>query len=583
MQRILCAVTITATFICSGFSAYGAGVTDEGSGVDVGDGNALYDIPYDPKNVKEVTFLRPTAKHPYYEIVVPIGDWKDGKGASLTKVVVNGTNSDSFYAFVDGFSHVQSGWITRKSETAPNVVIVTRSVWHDAKPTKIDIEFSVEGASTPVIKNFTATAPATGGAPKGWNRYQSVALHESTGLDRKNEPVEFSLTVRDEDCAELAKELRLFSVNNDSGALTPVAVQTFNEKFFAGRPAGTSNPNYLQHPSKSLEGVFFANVPASGTGVYAFFYDNPKADAAKAPESQLKVTGKSLGAIVENEFYVVDLDDHSGQIASIGIKGRDANPAPKLTNSYSRAAHWNPDSFGENGKWGHTFAWNPPDEVTVTTRGPLMFRITCAGRMPDLTNQVYSSVTYTFYSGVPYIKQSTATEVRDNFNASALRNGELVLDSHLTTHFVWQERAGETKRMKIGHGPNWQDEWGIRVDQDVPWLAMTNEAENYGVAEIVQSSIAFNPHRGEATTHRPAFYLYYHHFWAIPVTYFTRGWMYPFSDYQRGPILPMDKGSTYVEKGAFLPAYLGEGDARYSVWQNASTSLQIPLQQRWGR
>ncbi|MCL4691366.1 MAG: hypothetical protein KJ060_02505, partial [Candidatus Hydrogenedentes bacterium] len=205
------------------------------------------------------------------------------------------------------------------------------------------------------------------------------------------------------------------------------------------------------------------------------------------------------------------------------LKGRDENPVPTLTNSYSNAVHWNPDSFSDNGKWGHTFAWDPPDKTIVTTRGPLMFRITNSGRMPDATPQVNASVTYTFYAGVPYVKCATVMEVRDPLNASAIRNGEIVLDSHLIDHFVWKEKNGELRSARTLHGPNWQDEWAIRVDHDVPWLALTNEAQDFGIGEVIESSLAFNATRGEATTHRPAFYLYYHHFWSIPVTYFTRG------------------------------------------------------------
>ena len=138
-------------------------------------------------------------------------------------------------------------------------------------------------------------------------------------------------------------------------------------------------------------------------------------------------------------------------------------------------------------------------------------------------------------------------------------------------------------RLPTLHGPNWQDEWATRVDQDVPWLAMTNEREDYGIGEVIQSSLAFSPEHGEATTHRPAFYLYYHHFWSLPVTYFTRAWVYPFSDYQRGPILPVDSGSTYVEKMAFLPFHLHSGDKRYTEIERVSTALRYPLIQRWGR
>lgn len=551
-------------------------------GRDVGDGNVLYDTPYDPKSVGEVTFVAPTVAHPYYEIVVPLGDWREGKGATLSKVIVNGVESDSFYVFVDGFSHVQSGWITREMDTAPNVVIVTRSVWHNNEETKIELRIEASGKAEPVVKTFSAKAPSAGGAPAGWTRYQSVVLTETAGLERTNEPVEFSITARQEDCADLARELRLFAVE-ENGALAPVAVQTFNAKRFAGRPPGTSNPNYLQHPSQSAEAVFLASVPANGSRVYVALYGNDKPTPPPTGEGDLKVTGDQPGFVVENKYFATDLDDASGQVKSFRIKGRDDKPAPLLTNSLTLAAHWNPDSFSDNGKWGHTFAWDPPDDTTISANGPIMFRITNRGRMPDWTPQVYASVTYSFYSNSPYMKCSTVMEVRDELNADALRNGELVLDSHLVDHFVWQEKNGALRTIRTVHGPNWQDEWGTRVEQDVPWIAMTNEPEGYGVAEIIQSSIAFNPNRGEATTHRAAFYLYYHHFWNVPLTYFTRGWMYPFSDYQRGPIIKVDAGSTYVEKMAFYPAHLGEGDARYAAFANASTQMQQPLLQRWGR
>lgn len=550
-------------------------------GWDVGDGQVLYDTPYDPKHLESITFVAPTAAHPFYEIVVPLSDWSEGKGATVQKVLVNGVESDSFYVFVDGFSHVQSAWITREAETALNVVLVTRSVWHNGEDTSIEVHIS--GSSEPIIKKFDAKAPAKGGVPKEWRRYQSLVLSEDAGLARNNEPVEVSLTVRAEDCADLERELCLFVIAPDTGELDPVNLQTFNVQRFPGRPPGTSNPNYLQHPSKSLEAVFLACVPANSARVYIFLYDNPSAKEPKPADTDLKIDGAALGAIVENAYYIADLDDKSGQIASFEIKGRGDHPAPKLTNSLTYAVHWNPDSFSDSGLWGHTFAWNPPDETVISTRGPIMFRVTNSGRMPDRTPQVHASVTYSFYASVPYVKVTTITEVRDPLNVSALRNGEIVLDSHLVTHFVWQEKNGKIKTVRTLHGPNWQDEWAARVDHDVPWLAITHEPESYGIAELIVNSLAFNPNRGEAITHRPAFYLYYHHFWTLPVSYFTRAWVYPFSDYQRGPILPVDAGSTYVEKAAFLPCTLGQGDTRYARFQAASYQLRNPLVQRWGR
>ena len=555
-------------------------------GREVGDGQVRYHIPYDPRHVTAITFISPTVQHPFFEIVVPMGDWTEGKSATVQKVRVNGVDSDSFYLFVDGFSHVQSGWLTQQSPIASNVVLVTRSLWHNRESVAIDVEIAVAGeedTSLTITNSYTARAPATGGGPEGWRRYQSVVLSEPAGLARDHEPVEFSLTMRAEDCADLERELRLYAWDSQSRQPMALPVQTFNARQFGGTPPGTTNANYLQHPSRSAQGVFLASVPAHGSQVYLFVYDNPAAAAPEPPATDLAVNGPPLGASVENQFYLVRLDPKCGQVASFDFKGRKEKPVPRLSNSLTFAVHWNPDSFSDNGLWGHTFAWNPPERTVVTARGPLLFRVTNSGRMPQSTPQVHASVTYSFYAHTPYVCVVTITQVRDPLNASAIRNGEIVLDSHLVTHWVWQEKSGDLHTLPTLHGPNWQDEWAARVDQDVPWLAMTNEGEDYGIGELIQSSLAFSPERGEATTHRPAFYLYCHHFWALPVTYFTRAWVYPFSDYQRGPILPVDPGSTYVEKMAFLPFYLHKGGKRYAEIEAASTALRYPLLQRWGR
>ncbi|MBI2422737.1 MAG: hypothetical protein HYV27_07895 [Candidatus Hydrogenedentes bacterium] len=555
-------------------------------GRDVGDGQVRYDCPFDPAAVPEVTFVAPTAAYPFYEIAVPLGAVEGLTDATVTKAAFNGVACDSFYVFVDGFSHVQSGWITRKATKAENVLLVMRSLWHNGEKAAIEVTISgkdAAGAAQSAVRHVTATAPGTGGGPEGFRRYQTVVLEETAGVAREAEPFECSIAARKEDAADLATELRVFALNEDQNAPVAVPFQSFNAQRFDGTPAGTSNENYLQHPSQSIDLVFLASVPADGAQVYLFAYDHPNVPAAETMATDLVVDGPDLGAMVENRFFKADLDDKSGQIASFQLKGRDENPVPLLSNHLSNAAHWNPDSFSDNGLWGHTFAWDPPDRTVVSTRGPILFRITNSGRMPAATPQVYASVTYSFYASVPYVKVSTVLEVRDPLNVNALRNGELVLDAHLVTDFVWEDKDGGLRTARGLHGPNWQDEWATRLDHDVPWLALTNEPGNFGIAELVQTSTAFNPVSGEATVHRPAFYLYYHHFWGSPVTYFTRAWIYPFSDYQRGPIVKAAVGSTYVEKMAFMPFFLRYGADRYGDVQSVSKQLKMPLRERWGR
>lgn len=553
-------------------------------GLDVGDGQVLYDIPFDPKDVAAMSFYAPTAVHPYYEVVVPMGEWTEGSNATVTKVRYNGIDCESYYIFVDGFSHVQSGWITRKATSAPNVVLVARSLWHNGESARIELDISAtgeDGKAKTVTKRYDGTAPALGGGPAGFRHYQTVALEETAGLARESEPFECSIAAREENAGDLAKELRVYQVAGGQ----PIAInfQTFNPQIFPGTPPGTSNENYLQHPSRSVDVVFLASVPADGTSVYLFAYDNAGAGAYVPASTDMTIEGPDLGAVVENKYFKADLDDKSGQIASFTLKGREDNPVPVLTNNLSNAAHWNPDSFSDNGMWGHTFAWDPPEHTVVTTRGPIMFRITNTGRMPASTPQVWASVTYSFYASTPYVKATTSLEVRDPLNINALRNGELVINSHLVTDFVWEDKDGKLRTMRGLHGPNWQDEWATRVDYDVPWLALTNEEKDYGIGELVQVSTAFNPETGTPTVHRPAFYLYYHHFWGTPVTYFTRGWVYPFSDYQRGPIMVAAKGSTYLEKMAFMPFFLHKGKDRYQAIQEANVALKQPLRERWGR
>ena len=565
-------------------TAWAAKPVSAEKGRDVGGSCVKYDIPYDPATVREMTFTAPTTQHPFYEIVVPLGDWEEGKSASVQAVRVNGCEYPAVYVFVEGVSHFQSNWITRQVSTAKSVVIVVRAPWHNGEETTVEMDISAQGddGAKTLTKSATATAPATGGAPAGWRRYQSVLLTEDMGLAREGEPIEFTVTARAEDVGDWGREIRVCAVDQNTGALTPVPCQIYEEKYFPGTPVGTSSDNYLKHPSRAAWGVFPADVNAKSSAVYVLFYGNPDAEAIAPPTPSFSVEGDLPGVLVENDFYRVKLSDACGQIAYMDLKGSQGQEAPRLTNSYSLAVHWNPDSYTDNGLWGHTFSWDPPEQTVVSASGPLMYRVTNSGRMPGYTPQIWTSVSYTFYATTPYVKVSTTMEVRDDTNASAIRNGEMVLDSHLVTHWVWQEKTGKMKKVRAIHGPNLQDERATRVDQDIPWIAMVNEPEDYGLGSIVEVSTAFNPNCGEATVHRPAFYLYAHHQWGIPLTYFTRAWVYPFADYHRGPIIPLAKGSTYIERMAYMPFALEKGGKRYRHIEEAGIQVRYPLIQRWG-
>ena len=46
-----------------------------------------------------------------------------------------------------------------------------------------------------------------------------------------------------------------------------------------------------------------------------------------------------------------------------------------------------------------------------------------------------------------------------------------MLDTHLVTHLVWEEKTGQRHTVRAMHGPNHQNEWAARVDHDVSRMA----------------------------------------------------------------------------------------------------------------
>ncbi|MFH1741663.1 MAG: hypothetical protein ABIH23_21875 [bacterium] len=540
-------------------------------------------IPFEPDKLRELTCFAPTPERPLYEIAIPIGDWDGGKGASVGEVTINGKKRDLFTVYSDGRSHHHANWITQNSESTKNIVVLVIAPWRNGE--RIDATVEITHSANAEKRSFSGTAPGRGGIPSNALEYESFALAEEAGLDRKAEPCEVAVSVYlDEIVRSLAEELRLYRMNKE-GDLIPVPIQVFDEDGVPGviKPAQyyQSRSNYLYSPSKTARIFFLAEVPANGTVPYVITYGDASPPPAPQPKSTLKIEGEAPGFVVSNEYYTCVLHPKCGQINSLKIQGEAAADVPVLTNHLTMAAHWNPDSYGANGKWGHTFAWDPPDHVDVATRGPLMLRITNSGRMPDETPQVYASVSYSFYAGVPYVGVTTMMEVRDPYSASALRNGELVLDTHLMTHFVWKDKAGQLNRIPTMPRGGILDDLAIMTEPDVPWLAMTNELDGYGIAAIWTTSDAFDRERGTRPVFRPGYFLYSHHEWGTPLTYFTRAWVYPFSYKGRRPNIMVEPGAVYLERGVFYP-FLFKPGSEYKQVETVDTMLRQPLIRKTG-
>ncbi|MEW6741498.1 MAG: hypothetical protein AB1486_01965 [Planctomycetota bacterium] len=561
-------------------------------GAAVGDVNLRARLPFDPAAPPGHAFVAPTENDPYWWVAWRLPDWRRGAQASVTAVLVNGRAVRDYYLIVGGRVR-EAPWITKRVSSAAPVVLVVKMLWCDAADYELAAKIQSGGAVT--WERTLLTAPERGGGPPGFACYDSFALSETGGMDRLNEPVEIvvaaerSETTQDArspgGTAGLPDQIRLFRYDVESGSLTAVPFQVFDHRQYAGMPPVPDgmDPRGTGHwatPSESVRLAFLADVAARATRVYCVGYGALPDVAPPSPSETLAIRTGERGTIVENSFYRIDLDPRCGQLNSFVIKGAPAG-TPRLTNSTSGTVHWNPDTYGDNGRWGHSFSWDPPERTHVAARGPLLYRVTRSGRMPGSNPEVELSVTYSFWAGVPYVRMSSVMRVTDDYGSLAVRNGELVFDGELFDAFAWKEKSGQIRKIRALHRPDPLIDAPATPAADVPWVALYNTQGRYGLASVALTAYAFDPRNGTPSLYRPAYFLYCHPFWARPLTYFVRAWVYPWGYNDRGPVIPVSQGSTYVEDAAYLPFLLDDAEpfAPVELWEGR---LRVPLEIQYG-
>jgi hypothetical protein len=541
-------------------------------------------IRFSPKTLDKLTCFAPTAQRPFYEIAIPIGNWDGGPGASISNITINGVRCyppSSSGVYSDGLAHVykERSWITQKNREAKNVIILAKALWHDNE--RIEAKVEISSPERNETRTIIGKAPPKGGMPEGTVHFESFALSEEAGVDRENEPVEISVSVYPQEVATpddqggLANELRLFRIAKN-GCHESIPIQIYDKGGVPGVPHRDQS-RYLYSSSKTVRFFFFARVGAYQAVPYIITYGSSSPPPSPKPSRILRIEGQSPGFTVSNRFYTCTLNSKCGQIQSIKMNGSENKNVPAFTNHLSRAMHWNPDAYGSNGSWGHTYSWNPPDQTTIAAKGPMLFRITNSGRMAGGTPHLYASVSYTFYADCPYIGVTTMTEVRDPYSASAIRNGEVVVDAHLATHFVWKDKAGKINRIPTLLQAGVLDETAATTQPDIPWVAITNEYDGFGMAAIWTKVDAFHREQGTRPIHRPAYFFYNHHTWGTPLTYFTRAWVYPFAYKGRRPNIMVQPGAVYYERGAFLAFRFKPDSDDYSQVEDVDIVLRQPL------
>jgi hypothetical protein len=295
------------------------------------------------------------------------------------------------------------------------------------------------------------------------------------------------------------------------------------------------------HPTTTFSVAFAANLRPNETATYLVFFNNPEA-AKPAYPTDLKVTGEGIGKTIENNFFRVTLNKKSGAIYEITEKASKIRLEHKLETNGS--IHWNPCVYSPPHAWYHTSDWeNPPYSEQS---GPVFYSIRIAAPIPYYPN-VFSSVTYHFYTGTPYMLVQTTIDISDNLFVQALRNGEVVFNKKVFTKAGYKTMDGGVKVIDLGRTRMHPDHV-ITLRPDVPWVTFYDENKGIAFANLFLETTMTNVEGGDASAVMPFVYIQHG-----PWYYLARGLVYSFGTNNQTRMLPVRKGSVYLERNVFYP------------------------------
>lgn len=445
------------------------------------------------------------------------------------------------------------------------------------------MKVTVKGADDKeVVYEASGTAPEKGGQwSDAWPHAISLVVSETAGIQRIGEPVHAMVGPYADDFGPATSQIRVVTYDpthpkaEENGYVVAPhqiidATEWRDEEMLNSEEvdAHTGEKIHRYDPTTTVELVFLADVQQYEKKVYFVVYGNP-AEHTSLIESDLKVEQHDrLSQTISTSTYSILTSPNSGSVETITILG-DGEPVlleHKLeTNG---AVHWNPDIYTPPTPWVHTSDWEAPDYAEVT--GPVMHRTRRHGLQPMVDN-ASAHVSYSFYTGQPYIIQTSLMEILDDVFVSAMRNGEMVFNKAVLNEFVWVDELGVVKHMPI-EGSKLHPVHALDFPADTPWMAFINRDKKIGFANIVIAYENTNRYGDHESIGQPYFYVQ-----NGPWVYWARPLVYPFAGNNMTRLMKVRKGSMYYEKNAWVPFRFAEGDNPYAEVEKLSKQLNAPL------
>ncbi len=382
---------------------------------------------------------------------------------------------------------------------------------------------------------------------KDWKSYKSVIVSETAGIQRKKEPVEVLLAFYPDEAQQLARDIRVVAVDPATHALTEVPSQAYDQMDYLkeddlgpdkdGKPTRTVP---LWMPTVTIRVAFLADVAPKSSRVFLVYYNNPNA-MVKVYDTDLKVYGEAPGLQIENSEFSAALLPNSGHLDQITLKSRPDFPFFHRLET-NGAVHWNPDIYVPPMAWTHTADWKSP-KIGKSVNGPIVAKSEVYDNMREVP-QVDASVRYEFYPGVPYFISSTSMRIKENVQALALRNAEMVFKRELITNAAWYDVISDS--VIIYDVANMPDLTDLKMEADIPWIIFFNKEKGVGFAGI-QLNYSNTGVESPVRLLNPYFYIT-----AGPWLYWARGLSHPYLSSNMQQVVPVLKGNVFSEKWAYL-------------------------------
>ncbi len=426
--------------------------------------------------------------------------------------------------------------------------------WEPGKTYNIKISVklkkSVHASADDVWISSTKSITAPQGAPvfsRDWKSYKAIILSETAGISRTREPVEALLAFYPDEASQLARDIRVVSVDPATHELTEVPCQVYDQMEYLTEddlgPDKNGNPTRkvpLWVPTVTVRVAFLADVPAKTSRVFLVYYNNPKA-LVKLYQTDLRVQGEAPGLQIDNSSMTVSLHPNSGHLDQMVLKSKPEFPLFHRLET-NGAMHWNPDIYVPPRAWTHTADWKAPKNIK-SVAGPVIARNEVWDALREVP-EVDASVRYEFYPGVPYFISSTSMRINETVNALALRNSEMVLKREMITHAAWYDILSDS--VIVYDVANMPDLTDLKMEADVPWIIFFNKEKGIGFAGI-QLSYANSGIESPVRVLNPFFYIT-----AGPWIYWARGLSHTFLSSNNQQVIPVLKGNTFSEKWAYL-------------------------------